>query len=554
VQDARLQRALQTDRRSVRPVRFRVAGHTFRRKTSTMPTLTRTRGRRVLALTATFGALALGASACGSSSDTDPDPAQAVPASAPIYIQATIKPDGDLQADTESVLKKLGVDDPAADITAFLKDAADDPASVDDVKEWVGSRVGVFVTSFTGDTDAAAVIATTDPGKAADSIDKDGAKKGSYKDVDYWFDQDDPGSVQGVVDDYAVSGSERAFRTVVDTVKGDDVETIADNSQYQAGLQAVGSDNALATAYVSTEGVLNAIGRSGGIPAAQLGQIRQQLSQVGGKTTVVKVAPSSDSITLEVATLGLKEGEATSDAATTALTSLPGDAWLGVGLPHIGESLRSALQQGLQLGSVTGQDLSGQLRAIQQAIGIDIEQDLLSWMGDGGLFAGGAAANIGGALVVQTTDAAKAQQAVRKLAKLVPQIADGVQVRQASVAGADEAVEFRADGFPFPIVAAVGNDRFVLGVGDKAVEQGLSPTTTLADSPSFKTAAQALGDVKPAFFLDVSAVGSLLGALVPATDPDTQQVMSALQKVSTIAAGTQRDGSTQRTKIIVTLK
>ena len=193
----------------------------------------------------------------------------------------------------------------------------------------------------------------------------------------------------GVVGDYVVTGTERAFRTVVDTVK-DGGDTIADNGDYQEGLKALGTDDALGTAYVSTEGVLNALGRSGGIPAAQLGQIRQQLAQVGGSSTVVKLAPSSDSITLEVATLGLKQGSSTSDAATTALTGLPGDAWLGVGLPHIGDSLGQALQQGMQAAATAGQNLDSQLQGIQQALGIDIQGDLLSWMGDGGLFASGA--------------------------------------------------------------------------------------------------------------------------------------------------------------------
>ena len=518
-----------------------------------MPTLTRARGRRALALTVSFGALALGAAACGSSGDKDADPAEAVPASAPVYAQVTVKPDGDLQSNTEAVLKKLGVDNPEADITRFLKDSTDRDENVDAIKSWIGSRAGVFVTSFTGDADAALVLATTDPGKALDTLNTDGKKKGSYKDVDYWFD--DSGSVDGVVGDYAVSGTERAFRTVVDTVKGEDVDTIADNSDYQEGLKAIGSDDALATAYVSTEGVLNALGRSGGIPAAQLGQIRQQLSQVGGKTTVMKLAPTQDSIAIDVATLGLKEGQATSDAATTALTALPGDAWMGVGLPHIGDSLRQTMQQGLQLASATGQDVNGQLQAVQQALGIDIENDLLSWMGDGGLFASGAAVtDIGGALVVQTTDADKAQQALRKLTALVPQIADGVKARRVSgISGADEAVEFRTNSFPFPIVAAVGNDRFALGVGN-AVANALSPTTTLADKPSFKAAVQALGDVKPAFFVDVAAVDSLIKGLVPANDPSTQEVLTALDKVSTVAAGTSRDGSTQHTKVVVSLK
>ena len=107
----------------------------------------------MLALTATLGALALGATACGSSGDKDADPAQAVPASAPIYAQVTVKPDGDLKANTESVLEKLGVNDPSHDITQFLKDSANDPGEVDDVVAALGSRVGVFVTSFTSNAD-----------------------------------------------------------------------------------------------------------------------------------------------------------------------------------------------------------------------------------------------------------------------------------------------------------------------------------------------------------------------------------------------------------------
>jgi hypothetical protein len=520
-----------------------------------MPTLTRARGGRVLALAATFGALALGATACGSSGDKDADPAQAVPASAPIYAQVTVKPDGDLRADTESVLRKLGVDDPEHDITDFIKQNADDPAEVEDITSSLGSRAGVFVTSFTGNPDWALVASSSDSGKVKDEISKDAGKKASYKDVDYWFDKNDPSSVGGVVDDYVVVGTERAFRTVVDTVKGDS-DTIADNSDYEAGLKALGTDDALATAYVSTEGLLNAIGRSGGIPATQLGQIRQQLSQYGGKSTVVKVAPSADSITLEVATLGLKEGAATSDAATNALTALPGDAWMGVGLPHIGDSLRQALQQGMQLASSTGQDISGQLPAIEQALGIDIDDDLLSWMGDGGLFVSGASlTQVGGALVIQTTDEAKAQQALKKLSALIPQIATGVKAQKATdVQGADQAVEFRTSSSPFPIIAAVGHDRFAVGINPDAVGHALSPTTTLADSPSFKAAATSLGDVKPAFFVDVAKVSSLLQGLVPADDPDTKQVLAAVDKINTVAAGTARDGSTQRTKIVVTLK
>src|SRR3569833_284469 len=141
-----------------------------------MHTLTRTRGRRVLALTATFGALALGATACGSSGDKDADPAQAVPASAPIYAQVTVKPEGDLKANTESVLRKLGVDDPEHDITAFIKENSGNPAEVDEITSSLGSRAGVFVTSFTDNADAAFVASSSDTGKVKDQIAKNASR------------------------------------------------------------------------------------------------------------------------------------------------------------------------------------------------------------------------------------------------------------------------------------------------------------------------------------------------------------------------------------------
>ncbi|HEY8582227.1 MAG TPA: hypothetical protein VIL49_04745, partial [Capillimicrobium sp.] len=64
------------------------------------------RHARGAAIAATAGALALGAAACGSEeSSSDAGAASAVPASAPIYMEAKIRPEGDLKENTESALE-----------------------------------------------------------------------------------------------------------------------------------------------------------------------------------------------------------------------------------------------------------------------------------------------------------------------------------------------------------------------------------------------------------------------------------------------------------------
>ncbi len=118
--------------------------------------------------------------------------------------------------------------------------------------------------------------------------------------------------------------------------------------------------------------------------------------------------------------------------------------------------------------------------------------------------------------MVQTTDPAKTKQALTKLSGLLPQITTGLKVSPLSgVAGADDGFQIESPSLPFPIIAAVGGDKFVLGIGAQTVEAALSPSSTLGDSAAYKTAAAALGETKPAFFLDVGAVSALIGGLVP---------------------------------------
>jgi hypothetical protein len=286
--------------------------------------------------------------------------------------------------------------------------------------------------------------------------------------------------------------------------------------------------------------------------------VRQAIAQTGGRATVAKLGVTSNAISVDSATLGVKESaNAPADGnAAAALAALPGDSWLGFGVSSIGDRLRSMLQQFTQLGSVAGQDVGGQLKAAQQQLGIDLEQDLFRWMGDGGLFVRGTSiAQIGGALVVQTSDPQATKAAIRKIARLVPQLSPSTQVARATgIQGAEDGVAITAEGSPFPILLVQGGDKFVFGVSKQAVEAALSRSTKLSDSPSFKSAASAHSGVDPTFFFDVAPVLALADGLGAGNDPDFAQARSYLQQFGSIAAGSKREGDTQRAKLVVTLK
>ena len=71
-----------------------------------------------LTLVALLSALAVALTACGGGDsdevgDLGPDPASMVPADTPFYLEAVVRPDGDLSSDLDSALSKLLVTDDA---------------------------------------------------------------------------------------------------------------------------------------------------------------------------------------------------------------------------------------------------------------------------------------------------------------------------------------------------------------------------------------------------------------------------------------------------------
>jgi hypothetical protein len=516
------------------------------------------RSSRAVTTAVCAGVVALSLAACGGGGK-DADPAQAVPSSAPFYAQVTVRPDGQLKTDAEAGLKKiLGTTDPSAQIEKLVKSSNTGPGAVDykkDIEPWLGSRVGFFLTSFSGTTpQGAAVLASKDNGKAQDFVNAQATTKRSYNGVDYRLDKS--GNALGVVGDYVITGTERGLRTVVDTLNGDSVKTIKDDANYKKAINELDPSDALATAYVSTQGLIDAMARSGGLPPNTLAAARQGIVKSGGSASAVKLGLNSQAAAFDTVTLGLPQGSTAGESAggaAKALSALPGDAWFGFGVATFGDVLRKGLQQISQTAGMAGTDVNGQLTALQQALGIDLEKDLFSWMGDMGVFVQGTSiADIGGALVVQSKDPAASARAIAKVRRLVKSFSAKV-APLTGVQGADTGLEITPANFPFPIVVATGGDKFVVGINKTAIESALAPSTTVADSAAFKEAAAALAGVDPQFFIDFGPISQLIGGLDPGSDPNIAKARQYLSRFGAAAAGSRRDGTVERAKLIVTL-
>ena len=134
---------------------------------------------RPLAAVAACAALAPVVAACGGSGgNPDADPAAVVPARAPVYVEAAIKPDGDTAEAVDELGRKLaGVDDVGAELRRLIeKEAREDDKDFsykEDVEPWLGDRIGLFFHELQGADDepeGAVVFTTKDADKAREAL------------------------------------------------------------------------------------------------------------------------------------------------------------------------------------------------------------------------------------------------------------------------------------------------------------------------------------------------------------------------------------------------
>ncbi|MDX6696908.1 MAG: hypothetical protein QOE65_305 [Solirubrobacteraceae bacterium] len=504
----------------------------------------------VALLVALIALVAAGCGGGGGGGNESADPAKIAPKNTLVWVTGQVRPEGGRKTAVESIAKKvLGVSDPGARIAQLLdksiRDSGTKASFKDDIEPWLGRRAGVAVTTLGagGSSQAALIVAAKDTGKAKQALPKLAAENGrkaterDYQGTKYWVSPND-NSVAGVVKDYVVLGTLPAFKAVVDASKG---ANLTQNSQYKpAGNDKLGS------AWIDTKAIVGALGASGQIPGG--GAALQGLIGAANQPITMTLAAAARQLTVE-AISGVTR-QAQSGKPNSLVPDLPGDAWLAVGLPNLGQTIRQTLDQ---IGSGVGAGLiETAQQQIRAATGLDLNRDILASLGEVAVFGQGSSIlTVGGGVMIQTPDPAAARRLLSKIGPLIARQSRGsVRVGRASVAGAT-GLRFSTARIPGAINAVLRGNRMVIAYTDASTRAALAPRQTLSNAPSFQQASQSLGGAQPALYLAFAPLANLVSATGGANGARARQYLSAF---TTLAAGSRVQGNQQVGRFVLSLK
>jgi hypothetical protein len=457
--------------------------------------------RAALAIAASAALLPAGCGGGGGStpSFTGPDPATLVPADAPLFAEAVVRPQGDQKEALDSALSKLlATDDPGGFIVSRLDRALAGEVQgftyEQDVEPWLGPRAGIFFETFTDHADGAAVLSVTNPAAARAAVEKLSAdspkpeRQASYRAVRYTVDRD--GTATGLVADFLVTGSEPGFKDAVDASQG---SALAASSDFRARL-ASEPDDQVAFAYANPRAVVQALEKSGQLSPGQVSSAAPQLQALLSQPATLSISAAADQ-------LGLQASAATGSSTpapqeSPLLRDFPGDSWFAFAANDAGRAYGEALAQG---GSA----------AVSQALGFNLGAQLRRWAGDlGGFVSGTSLFGLGGALVLSTNDEQASSQTLTDLQRA---LSTNGSVNVSPLSGDEQGFSLSPAGAPIEFRLVQQDGKVVVGLGSDSVDEVLSPTSTLGDSEAFQAATNALGnDVSPVAFVDFAPLLQLL--------------------------------------------
>lgn len=500
---------------------------------------------------------ALPVAGCGGGSDggSGTDPATVAPANTPLYVDFTIKPEGETKTHIEELAQKLaGIDDLGGLIVSELEESAgEEGEEVDfekEVKPWLGERAGFIYPKFEeGDfNNFAAAIQVTDAGAAEAFVDKhveSGDEKfrdGSFEGVEYKVGED--GTTIGLIDELLVIGVEEdVFKEVVTASEG---ESLADESAYSDAISNVPPESA-ADVYVDIGSLISEAEAGGEVDRNTKLFFENVGVQLKEATAVASLVPGSDQLEIDVSSNATGDNPPSGDASKL-LGSLPASV-AAFASPEFGKRLGEGIDQIDEQG-IPGQVPPHQLKKGLKQAGIDLES-IASSIGDVGLFVeGNSKRNLGGALVLETENTNQAENTVSNI---------GLFLRASGTPGIT-ALNGKASGFSIrsaelgrqPIVVIAKGERIAIGYGLESAMAGVSESgESLSTTPVYKEAVSALGGTPIAAFVDGPAALKLVSALVPPGEEGFREAKRYLTKVDYLAAGSEASGGLATAKIIV---
>ncbi len=522
-----------------------------------MPSLVKS--RLLIAALAAAAIIALVAG-CGGSSSSGHDLASLAPPKAPVFLEGTVRPEGELKSNVDAIAQKVGGVENLGDLIVeeLEKQAKGEGEPFDfatEVEPWLGERGAVFFERLEGEDfkGAGMIVESTDAEATQEFIDKqvkqssDPYKSASYEGVDYQVGGSEGQAIGVVGDSLVIAEGEKVFKEVVDASKG---EALGDEDTFTKAISAA-SDGSLADVYVDIGALIDQNG--GQINPTARGLLQNAGIDPSEATAVASVVPGAEQVAVELSS-NLGGEEAPTGDASKLLGELPGDAFAGFAVSGFGEQLTEAIDS-LDEEGIEGTVPPNQLKKGLKEIGIDLE-GVAGSLEDAAVFASGTGKNnLGGALVLST----KGSQATKAVENI------GLLLRQVHVQGVT-ALGGKYKGFSIhseelgskPLVVAATEGRLAIGYGLAPTLNGLVSGSgkgkTLSEVPAYEEAVSALGGTPIGGFADGQGALKLAESLVPGSNEGFAKAKKYLRNIEFLALGSVSQGEVATAKLIVGLK
>lgn len=456
----------------------------------------------LLAVAAAASALLAG---CGDGGEGTSELAQFAPPDAPFYVEAAIFPDDERTDAIASLTERIGgISDPKgeliSEIDAELRSADLDVTYEEDVEPWMGEEAALFARSFeaadvsAGMADVAYLATVTDVDAAQSFIDDmatadpdEGVEERTYGDVTYRSDGE---TAAGLVDGTLVVGTEAGFKAAVDASGGDSLADSEDFSEHVGSLD----DDAIAEAWVDLGTAFDAAAASADeADVAQIDGARAALEPILSEPITARLEATEDSVALETSS----GGTAGVSGSSELLGGLPAGAWFAFATQDYGETLTQSLESLGRIGAELGDpnfDIGAITSGIEAQTGLDIEEDVLSWIGDVGVFVSGTTeSDFNAGVVIGTSDPEAAANAVDAATELFEQ-QTGVRAEEPQLEGAEAGFTATGPGGA-TIEVALRDDQLIAAIGEADLTGELADAESpLSEDPVFEEAEEALGD------------------------------------------------------------
>jgi hypothetical protein len=510
--------------------------------------------RKLLLTIAVLSVTALPVAGCGGSDEAASGAAELSPAGSIFYGEATLKPEGDQKRAVDSILAKFPGGGQAGDkLKELIEKSANENGAEDidfekDVEPWLGDEIALFASGIgrTGDIEEVAVLVATDDEDAAlEALEKTAEgeiTRKTYRDVEYFKDQAEESNTGAAFDGFLVAGTEEGVKAAIDASKGD--SKLSDDDAYKSAIEKASADR-LALFYVNTPEFTKAVQQSAGT-------LPESFKRFFSEPFVATVDADDDGVVFEGnIPEELAKAFAFFGQGSDLLAEMPADSWLALAQTDFGKLLDFYVEA--FAGAAGGREaIEQQLLA---ATGLDLQKDVIDWMGDFGIFVRGTSVSaLDGALVVETSDEAASQRFIDALERLARgEAGGGLQIGPLTAPGGGKGFTGTDPDVPKPVHVFQKDGLVVFAYGDAAAKDAVDASNTLGDSPDFTSVSDSLGDYEVSLYVLMQPILELAESAGAGSEQGYQEAKPYLDAITGVVGGTSGDGDDLRSafKVVV---